>query len=337
MEPDEFKQHCKEALLKLPLTEKQAEQTANAFAKHTTWGRGGFLEGIKPDSPFFYFKAKVDEVINTFATNGLTEQDYIKAALKQPQLFTLSPTTIASNIRGVVDAFKDAGLTEKDYIKAALKQPPLFYQSPTTIANNIRGVVDAFKDAKLTEKDYIKAALKQPPLFTLSPTTIASNIRGVVDAFKDAGLTEKDYIKAALKHPPLFYQSPTTINAHIHYWVAVMDRQQHIQGRVEVPRAEQQKQALKMLLNNPAFISYADNNIQLRETYLTALQGKAGRLFYSSRKPYEDAITAHLGHEDLEVPVAPVQPEDSSDERNKKMWLRALIRSEVLKSGSLGR
>jgi hypothetical protein len=117
-------------------------------------------------------------------------------------------------------AFKDCGLEVKDYLKAALKQPQLFYQLPETIVSNIMGVVNhpVFKDCGLEVKDYLKAALKQPPLFYQSPKTIVSNIMGVVNhpAFKDCGLEVKDYLKAALKQPPLFCQSPETIAEHFY-------------------------------------------------------------------------------------------------------------------------
>ena len=67
----------------------------------------------------------------------------VKATVK---LRTTKPTTIAGNIAGVVALFTDQGLTVTDYLRAALKRPQLFGQKPATIAANIAGVVALFTD-----------------------------------------------------------------------------------------------------------------------------------------------------------------------------------------------
>ena len=85
-------------------------------------------------------------VVDNFKDYGLTLEGYIKACIKQSQLFYRLPETICANVDGVVDNFKDYGLTYENYLPACIEQPSLFYQSPETICANVNDVVDTLKD-----------------------------------------------------------------------------------------------------------------------------------------------------------------------------------------------
>jgi hypothetical protein len=46
--------------------------------------------------------------------------------MKTPPLFYMKPATITGNIAGLVERFAGQGLTTRDYLKAALREPSLF-------------------------------------------------------------------------------------------------------------------------------------------------------------------------------------------------------------------
>jgi len=157
----------------------------------------------------------IKNLVDRFTDHGLTLDNYIPACLKQPSLFYLFPETIEGNIKGVVEKFEDNGLTLDNYISACLKQPSLFYRSPETIEKNIKDLVNKFADYGLTLDGYIPACLKQPSLFCQSPETIEKNVKSMVDKFTNHGLTLDNYISACLKQPSLFYRSPETIEKNV--------------------------------------------------------------------------------------------------------------------------
>lgn len=263
-----FLPRIRQELDKLPLTEDQKSEVAPKILRHAAFlDTDGFADksgALKPDSAFFGFAGKINDLVqrfredgltvpaflqaalqqpalfgrapetiaahitglvDRFAVDGLTQKAYLNAALKQPTLFAKSPETTASNIMRMVDRFASDGLTRRAYLSAALKQPRLFGQSPNTIASHITGVVDRFAAEGLTRRAYLNAVLKQPTLFTQSPETIARNITSVVDRFAADGLTLKSYLQAAVKQPTLFYQSPETISRHIDTIIDFYDRE----------------------------------------------------------------------------------------------------------------
>jgi hypothetical protein len=227
---ERFLPRIRQELDKLPLSEEQKAQAIpkilnSVLFLDTYTGTRTRQDELREDSSIFEFATKVQAVVERFAAEGLTTKDYLRAALRQPQLFCQKPTTIAGNIAGVVALFTDQGLTVTDYLRAAQKRPQLFGQKPATIAANIAGVVALFTDQGLTATDYLRAALKQPRLFCHKPATIAANVAGVVALFADQGLTVTDYLRAALKRPQLFCQKPATIAANIAGVVALFTDQ----------------------------------------------------------------------------------------------------------------
>ncbi|MEM1535187.1 MAG: hypothetical protein QW199_00605 [Candidatus Pacearchaeota archaeon] len=199
-----------QALRECGLGEKEIKQVAGKIKTYVE-----FIGPLKADSSFWNFRSKLEKVVEAFSDEDLTYDEYLQAALEQPQLFYQSPDTIESNIRDLVRRFEPEGLTVKAYLKAALEKPQLFCQSPDTIEFNIRDLVRRFEPEGLTVKAYLQAALEQPQLFYRSPDTIEFNIRDLVRRFEPEGLTTKPYLKAALKRPQLFYRSPDTIEFNI--------------------------------------------------------------------------------------------------------------------------
>ncbi|MEM2173643.1 MAG: hypothetical protein QXJ34_01420 [Candidatus Pacearchaeota archaeon] len=168
-----------QALRECGLGEKEIKQVAGKIKTDVE-----FIDPIKADSSFWNFRSKLEKVIEAFSDEDLTYNEYLQAALKQPQLFCRSPDTIEFNIRDLVRRFEPEGLTTKPYLKAALKRPQLFCLSPDTIESNIRNLVRRFEPEGLTTKAYLKAALKQPQLFCQSPDTIEQHIHFVQELEK---------------------------------------------------------------------------------------------------------------------------------------------------------
>ena len=52
------------------------------------------------------FNHRIVSVVSRFSAEGLDTAAYLKAALKQPELFTRSPKTIEGNIRTLVARFR---------------------------------------------------------------------------------------------------------------------------------------------------------------------------------------------------------------------------------------
>jgi hypothetical protein len=219
-----FLSRIRQELDRLPLTEAEKENAVPELLRAANFldTRGGRTApgGLDQDSPLFNFAPKITAVVTHFQNRGLTFQDYLAAAIKQPQLFYQSPATIASNIEGVVTHFAAHGLTTAEYLAAAVQAPSLFASSPATIASNIEGVVTQFAAHGLTTAEYLAAALRAPPLFVHSPAIIAANVGGVVERCADNGLTTPGYIRAALRQPQLFYQAPDTIAGKVEAVVA---------------------------------------------------------------------------------------------------------------------
>src|SRR5262249_46606194 len=151
-------------LRELPLSEKEIAAVAPQLAGSLLRLRGGRMTA---DSALFDFCGKVTAVVEHFAPDGLTLQDYLGAAVRQPTLLGLKPATVIRHADAVAAHFQKHGLTLPAYLRAACRQPQLFYQSPSTIQGNIEQVASHFREHGLTLKDYLRAAVRQPTLFCL--------------------------------------------------------------------------------------------------------------------------------------------------------------------------
>ncbi len=176
---------------------------------------------------------------------GINLKDYIKAAGKQPSLFSYTAEAINANIEETAKYF---GIDKETYIeKAAIKKPALFYRSLKEINANIKG---AARLLSVTKEEYIEAALKQPTLFVQLPDTIFSH---VTETSKLMGIKRTDYIQAALKQPSLFYQSPKTMQKN-----ALVIKDVFEKGYIRSYDIEGD------MLRFPASLTYATSNTHLR-------------------------------------------------------------------------
>ena len=131
----------------------------------------------------------------------IPEQEFVKAALKQPSLFYQKPETLKMNVKTSADLFK---ISEQEFVKAALRQSQLFYQKPETLKMNIKTSADLFK---IPEQEFVKAALRQSPLFFQKPETLKYNISQVA---KMLGIKQENVISLAKTYPPIFCLKPET-------------------------------------------------------------------------------------------------------------------------------
>lgn len=88
-------------------------------------------------SSFFDFAGKVGRIVTHFAPDGLTQSDYVRAAVRRGTLFFQNPETLIANIERVAAHFRSDGLTRQAYLKAACCQPSLFFRKPATIIRHV--------------------------------------------------------------------------------------------------------------------------------------------------------------------------------------------------------
>lgn len=160
-------------------------------------------------------KKNVYDMVQKFNKQGLTLDNYVKACIKHPQLFSRSSETIEKHIRGFVEKFEYCGLTLDNYVEACIKRPSLFSYSPETIENNVKKLVKAFKKDGMTTEKCIKACLINPQLFYHACDNIEKNTKRVVERFSKKGLDALAYFSACIKQPFLFSLSSDTIAEHI--------------------------------------------------------------------------------------------------------------------------
>jgi hypothetical protein len=101
---------------------------------------------------------------------GMSKQQFIAAALKQPQLFSQNPHTLESN---AARSARLLGLDKRQFVAAALKQPSLLYQRPETLKANASRSAELFG---ITKEQFVAAALRLPQLFYQNPDTVKTKL-----------------------------------------------------------------------------------------------------------------------------------------------------------------
>jgi hypothetical protein len=238
---DELLQGIRGALLPL-LTEKDVrEKTAlriyhnlNQLRRRTK--RVNFATFARP--AFLDFEGKVARVVSHFAPDGLTLEDFLRGAIRRPQILGMNPDTLIANIEAVCGHFREHGLTRQKYLRLGVKQPQLFYQKPETLISNVERVVERFRDDGLTAEKYLRALVRQSALFYRDPRTIIALIERIAGLFKE-GLVDK----------PSLTGWPATDAAP----------------------------ALKFMLNNSMVFVMCEENIALRETYARVTGTRSAR------------------------------------------------------------
>lgn len=154
-----------QALSELPLSKADIAAVAPQLAA----GLIRFHCGSRNDSPFSDIRGKVTAVCEHFAKQGLTLQDYVRAARNQPQLFVKAPASLIANVEAVVRHFAEDGLTVRQYLEACLKQPQLFCLSPITIIRHLDYLIEMYRQGLLTFPSEAPPPPDEPlrPLFAL--------------------------------------------------------------------------------------------------------------------------------------------------------------------------
>jgi len=196
-------------------------------------------------------------------------RDYVRDAMRHPQLLGLAPSTLIRNAEGVVDHFRPQGLTLRSYLLAVRTNLSLLTQVPATIIANVESAASHFREHGLNLHDYLRAVVKQPCLFYQSPATIIANIEQVACHFRDHGLTLPDYLSAACRYPALFAQAPATIIHHVKL-IIELNRQGLVTfpGQEKAPPGRPLAPLFAFLVRNPIYFSLADDNFALRALYV---------------------------------------------------------------------
>jgi hypothetical protein len=329
------------------------------------------LAARAPESGLFDFQSRVEPVLQRFSRHGLTRDDYLKAAIRHPQLFCLNPETVTSNIERVVAHFVPDDLAPKAYLQAAVKQPSLFYQRPETIIANVEGVLEHFAADGLTRSDYLRAAIKQPSVFTHTSETIIANVEGVLEHFAADGLTRSDYLRAAIKQPSLLCQRPETIICHIervaaHFAPSGLTRGDYLKAAIKQPSLFSQNAetiighvnlveelhrkgllplpnstrgppskmspVLAFMVNEPSLLTLADDNFALREIAAHVTETPpTTALLRRTRSEVEHELSKALGHDDLNEAIPKIDASAGQDHHARNLLLRALIREGMVK------
>ncbi len=141
-------------------------------------------------------------------------QQFRKEYSQKVQKNQLSETNI-SNLQGLTKLFSNEGLSYNDTLKAAKKNPFMLFHKPETMEYNIKEVVKRFKEFGLTNEKYLKCALNQSVLFSISPNTVEKNINETVKIFEKDGLSTEKYLNCAELNPSIFTLKPQTIKNKI--------------------------------------------------------------------------------------------------------------------------
>ena len=129
--PEETRQKLIESLVAVPITPEQAARTADLLLANVV--TLSVFQHSSPTAATFDFKEKLDTLAETFQDYGFKRQDFVQAALRQPQLFYRNPQTTIQNVKDLVAMFAVEGLTVKPYIAAAMKQPSLLTLASDTV------------------------------------------------------------------------------------------------------------------------------------------------------------------------------------------------------------
>lgn len=131
-----------------------------------------------------------------------TENEIIKAGLKNPSIFSMKPETITQNVKELCSNFN---CEEQKWVKIGLKYPDLLLQKPETLMNNVK---ESSTLLNCRERDFIKTCFKLPSLFYLKPESLYKHVQ---ETSKMLNCTEQEYIRASLRQPQLLCQKPETL------------------------------------------------------------------------------------------------------------------------------
>lgn len=143
-------------------------------------------------------RRNIESVTDSFATEGLTQQQYLKAAKQNPFMLVHKPETLEFNIREIANRFREFGVTVKSHLKNALQHPPLFSMSPSTIENSMRKKAELFAPEGFTLEDLIKMAKSQPNVYTVNPQNLNNKVNEIAEGI---GCSRADVLEIFRAHP----------------------------------------------------------------------------------------------------------------------------------------
>jgi hypothetical protein len=149
---NEYRAKLVKSLLDCGLSQELATKTAREkslwFLYKSKW--------TKEDCAFWNFNDKLKQAAEFLK---ISKSEYLRAALKHPQLFYQSVESIKHNVEG---AAKLLGIPVKLYIKAALKRPTLLTSSPDTVYAHYVALTVAHKNGHIVSDDLIGDVLNNP-------------------------------------------------------------------------------------------------------------------------------------------------------------------------------
>jgi hypothetical protein len=286
-----------------------------------------------PGSGFYDFESKVDRVVRHFYADGLTRDNYIQVAVRQPRLLVQKPETLIGNIESVATHFAADGLTRRDYLQAAMRWPPLFSMRPSSIIDHVGEVATHFAADGLTCRDYIRTALQQPSLFLEKPEKIITRIESVIAHFAADGMARRDYLGAALKRPSLFSQAANTIIRHINILSEMHKRGVFDLSGTSPGVAAEPSRLFDLLFTYPHILSYNEDNLISREIHsaIANVPLSSATLAKMSRGHVENDLYNLLDHPKRDEPVPKINPEVGPGLHARNLLLRSLIREGMVK------
>lgn len=150
----------------------------------------------------------IEGVTGSFFSEGLTVQQYLKAAKRNPFMLVHKPETIEYNIRETANRFREFGVTAESHLKNALRHPPLFSMSPSTIEKNMKTKAKLFTAEGLTLEDLIKMAKSQPNVYTINPESLNKKVDQIA---KGIGCQRADVLEIFKAHPTTCSLNPNEI------------------------------------------------------------------------------------------------------------------------------
>jgi hypothetical protein len=169
---------------------------------------------LAPDSSFFRFWEKIEKVAGHYDSYGLTHAAYLKAALKQPSLFTRSPAAVVRHVDAVAEYLGRHGIGTRAYLRAALRVPSLLCLDAGTVIGNIEAVCDRFAGRGLDAYQWVTTCLRQPVLMALAPETLVGAVDRFVAAHDAYGLTHPRFFRLVGRQPSLLTHSAETVRGN---------------------------------------------------------------------------------------------------------------------------
>lgn len=199
MDSDAFRAHIQGKLAETGVGGPDLARVSDAVMR----GLNFLGHPFSADSAMLAFAQKIKDTAHVLE---ISEKEMLRAAVKQPPLFTLAAETVNGNVE---ETARLLGISRAAFIKAAVSMPSLLYQSPETVNARAEGAAALLG---LEKADFVKAGQRQPAVFCLTPERINGNIESAADLL---GVAKAEYAQAAQRQPSLFGRKAEKINANI--------------------------------------------------------------------------------------------------------------------------